>query len=104
MHFLCNFGQGSIRHIVSDTMLMLKFVILLKLCLNATMDIFSISQPCRTHADAASLLLYSKLGADKLASKKLRARNVATSEILHFVIKHRQLHRVLNVARLAYQR
>jgi hypothetical protein len=57
VQFLCNFALGNVRQIVSDTMLMLKFVILLKLCLNATMNVISTLKSCRVLADAASSLL-----------------------------------------------
>lgn len=54
VRILSNSILSNVRQIVSDTMLMLKFVILLKLCLNATMNVVSISELCRVLADAAS--------------------------------------------------
>lgn len=75
------FWVGGIRQIVSDTMLMLKFVILLRLCLNATVTICWVFQSYQVLADAALLLLYTKLGADKLASKKLLSRKRGTSPL-----------------------
>lgn len=83
---------------VSDTMLMLKLVILLKLCLKATMDVVSIFRSCRLFADAAALFLYSKLYADKLASKVVASAESRHFRGIRFIIKLHQLDKIFDVA------
>lgn len=87
MQFLCSFALDDVRQIVSDTMLTLKFVILLKLCLNATMEVASVhGNVSSIHRCCFAALMHSKCSADKLASKKLRARKLATSEAAYFIV------------------